>query len=444
MANLITTSIGNFSKDSLEFFIKPIFVDGELANEMAVYLDIKTSEKLNQISELSGIVKAYAQGTSFTPSTGVTVTQKTITVSDLKAQVGQNAKVFAKLVEGAILKKGWAENDITDTMFEQILIEMMIKAVKKDTQEIAWFGDAQAEVVTSGVKTGVADATRNVITGHWTRIIDDFAATTIPAAQRVTMANGAVAQVSTVSVTGTQGTAGTANITVMGVTYLLTKGAGVTAATACTNFVTTHAAALALRDVTVTASTADLIFTSAIAGVSIGTVEISAALTGDTTGSVSSTTANTAPAALTTDEALTAFESMRKAAPDVMLENKEMLVIYATRSMVENYKESLQAVGAGEQAYTATIDGVARLTWDGIPIIEKASWDTTINTKLAKAYPHRALLTMKENLILGTDGSDDSVNIEFWHNKDDQENRMRIEFKMGTEYVHSGYIVAAY
>lgn len=439
MGNLITHSL-TFSKESAtEYFIKPLFVDGELANEMDIRLDIKNSEKLNEISSLSGIVKAYAQGTSFTASTGVTITQRTLTVEDLKAEVRQNGKAFLKMVGESLLKKGWAENDITDTQFEQIILELMIRAIKKDIQVIAWFGDAQAETVSSNVKTGTADTTRNVLTGHWTRIIDDFAAGTIPAAQRVTMANAATAQVDTVTLSGTSGTC---NITVMGKTYLATFDTDLT--TTATNFVTAHAAALALRDVTVTSGTGTLIFTSAIAGVSLGTVAVSAALTGNLTGTRAATTANVAAAALTTDEALSTFESMRAAAPDEMLENKDMLVIFATRSMVENYKNSLQAVGAGEQAYTATIDGVQRLTWDGIPIIEKASWDTTINTKLAKAYPHRALMTYKEALIAGTDGSEDSMNLELYYDQNAQENVFRSEFKLGTQYRAVDYIVAAY
>lgn len=445
MANLITTSLTYSKESATEYFFKPLFIESDLMQECTVMTDIKSSKKLNEISTLSGITKAYAQGASFTASTGATITQRTLTVVDLKAEVKQNGKAFKDFVGQELLKKGWAENDVIGTEFEKIVAELFMRAIKKDLQSLIWLADTNAELQTTGAKNGTVDThLASGVTGLWTRIIADVKAGTIAATQRVTMVNGAVAQVATVSVTGTTGTAGTCNITVMGKTYLVTKGAGVTAATACTNFVTSHAAALLARGVVVAAATADLVFTSSIEGVSIGLVAISAALTGDTTGTAVATTANTAPAALGTDEALTAFEAMRKAAPNEMLENKDMLRIYATRSFVENYKESLQAVGAGEQAYTATVDGVARLTWDGIPIIEKASWDTIIAANFGNAYPHRALMTYPEALIIGTDGDGDALNVELFYDAPTQENYFRAEYKLGTQYRDDKYIVAAY
>jgi len=253
------------------------------------------------------------------------------------------------------------------------------------------------------------------------------------------MSNGAVAQVDTITLTGSSGTC---NITVAGVDYLATFDTSLTVTAAA--FVTSHAAALALRDVTVTSDTDTVVLTSAIAGVTFGTSAISSAVSGNLSGSRAATTANTAAVALTTDEALSAFEDMRAAAPNELMENKDMLRIYASRSMVENYKESLQAVGAGEQAYTATVDGVSRLHWDGIPIIEKANWDTIVDSKLGKAYPHRAILTYPEALIVGTDGSEDSMNVELFYDAPSQNNYFRVEYKLGTQYRATDYIVAAY
>lgn len=440
MANAITTAL-TFSKESAtDYFFKPLFVESNLMLECSVMTNIKSSEKLNEISTLSGITKAYAQGTSFTASTGVAITQRTLTVYDVKAEVQQNGKAFKDFVGQSLLKQGWAENDIQGTQFEEIVMSLFMRAIAKDLQTLIWFSDVNAETTSSFVKTGTADTHLNCAgAGLWTKIIDDFGAGTIPSTQRYSMSNAAVAQVDTVTMSGTSGTC---NITVMGKTYLATFDTDLTTTNA--NFVTAHAAALLLRDVVVTASTNTLIFTSAIAGVPIGTVAISAALTGNLTGSRAATTANTAAADLTTDEALTAFENMRKIAPNEMMENKDMLRIYATRSFVENYKESLQAVGAGEQAYTATVDGVTRLTWDGIPIIEKANWDSIIYNKLGKAYPHRALLTYPEALMVGTDGSDDSMNIELFYDAVSQNNIFRAEYKLGVQYRATDYIVAAY
>ena len=78
MADLITHSL-SFTKESLrEYFIKPLFVESDIRDLITVRTDLKTGEKLDLISELDKITKGYAKGTSFTASTGVTITQKTV------------------------------------------------------------------------------------------------------------------------------------------------------------------------------------------------------------------------------------------------------------------------------------------------------------------------------------------------------------------------------
>lgn len=92
MADLMSHAL-SFSKESVqEYFIKPLFLQNDIREIVTVRTDIKNSEKLDFIDNLEKITKAYAQGTSFTSSTGVTITQKTLTVVDMKAQVEQMVK----------------------------------------------------------------------------------------------------------------------------------------------------------------------------------------------------------------------------------------------------------------------------------------------------------------------------------------------------------------
>ena len=439
MGNLITTPLTFTIESATKYFFKPLFVEGDITKEITVMTNIKSSEELNEISALSGITKAYAQGASFTASTGVTITQRTLTVTDVKAEVQQNGKAFRNFVGQELLKQGVDENDINGTQFEKIVMELFMRAIESDLQTQIWLGDTNAEVTSSSVKTGVADTFMNVYNGFWTKIIADFGASTIPSAQRVTMSNAAVAQVDTITLTGTSGTC---NITVMETAYLATFTTSLTVSAA--NFVTSHATALLARGIVVTSNTDTVILTSSIAGVPFGVSSISSAVTGDLSGSRAATTANTVAADLTTDEAMTAFESLRAAATNELMADYGRAVLYVSRSMVENYKESLQAIGAGEQAYTATVDGVNRLLWDGRPIIVKANWDTIIANKLGGAYPHRALLTLPEALIFGTDGSNDSMNIEIFYDATTQVNFFRAEYKAGVQYRDTKYITAAY
>ena len=99
-----------------------------------------------------------------------------------------------------MLKNGYSQNEINGTIFEEIILAIFIRAIKRDMERIIFFGDTAAETLSSYIKTGTADTTMNVADGFWKNIIAAFDATTIPAAQRVTMSNGAVAQVDTITV----------------------------------------------------------------------------------------------------------------------------------------------------------------------------------------------------------------------------------------------------
>jgi len=438
MGNLITTALTYSKENAFEYFIKPLFVDNDIREIVDVRLDIKSSEKLNLVDDLSEITKAWAQGTSFTSSTGVTITQRTLTVADLKAEVKQNGRAFAKFVGQELLKKGWEENDVSGTQFEALIAEVYMRAVKNDLNKVAFFGDTDLETLSSGVRTGTADEVYSVYDGFWTIIIDAFTAGDIPSGQRVTMSNGAVSQVDTITVTGTSGTA---NVTVAGVNYLATFDTDLT--TTAANFVTSHATALLARNIVVTSSTADVVFTSAINGVPFGSVTV-ATTSGDLSATIVATTASAAVDALATDEALTTFNNMLDAAPAEMFQDESDLQFVVTRSMYDNYRKTITALNGSDEAYRTLLNGKSVLTFDGYPLIVRKDWDVVIANKLQDAYPHRALFYKKMNLVLGTDGQSDEMNIEAFYDKTTQENVWRAEYKAGTQYVHPNYIVAAY
>ena len=432
---LITHSL-SYSKESLtEFILKPLFIQNDIRDIISIRTDIQGSEKLDFISTLSKITKAYARGTSFTSSTGVTVTQKTLSVVKMKAQVDQAGSTFFGWVKEHALKKGYEWDDISGTIFEEIVAEVFMRALKADLQRQVFLGDEKKEV---GV-TGVADDDYKEYDGFWTRIIADIAATTIPAAQRVTMSNATVAQVDTTTLTGT---AGTANITVNGVAYLATFNTSLTQT--ALDFVTSHAATIAAREhgIVVTSSGADVIFTAGVAG-RPQTISAAVNVSGNLAGTTAATTGNTLPADLATDEAEAAFKSMWKKMPNEMKELKDALRIMATSSMIENYRETLEADGT-EAAHMKLINGTPTLTFRGIPLIERGEWDTHLAADFAGYYPHRALLTLPENLVFGTDLASADTLAEMYYRKHEQENVFRVQYKAGTQYIHSNYIVAAY
>lgn len=447
MANLITHSL-TYSKESLtEYFVKPLFVQNDIREIITVRTDIKNSEKLDFIDKLQKITKAYAQGTSFSSSTGVTITQKTLTVADMKAEVKQNGKAFIGWVKQWMLNNGYAENDLSGTEFEKIISELYMAALKADLQRQIFFGNTTKTTMSSDIASATADTNYNVYNGLWTRIISDIASTTIPAAQFLDINSttyldtAGVKQVATCTLTGSSGTA---NITFNGTAYLATFTTDLT--TSAANFVTSHGATIAARfgGAVVTSSGAGIIFTANVAGVGF-TATNAVNASGNLAGTTAATTANVKRGAIKTDGALLALKAAYTRMPSVLRKNKDLCKFIVTASVADNYRSTMEGNTSGaSESYTATINGMKVLAYRGIQIIERSEWDDIINEDFGDMYPHRILLTIPQNLVFGTDGESNDMMVEFFYDKIGQENIWRCEYKAGTEYVHPDYIVAAY
>lgn len=444
MADLITHSL-TFTKESVsEYFLKPLFVDSDIRDIVNVRTDLKTGEKLDMISKLSKITKGYAQGTSFTASTGVTITQKTVTVVTMKAEVHQNGRAFLNYVKQQALASGYKENDITGTVFEEIVLKVFMRGLMADLNRQLFFGDVLKEVITSDAPTGVLDEHYKEYDGLWTRIIKDISATTIPAAQRydvnvTALQNSvAVANVKTATLTGTSGTA---NVTINGTAYLATFNSSLTQTAA--DFVTAHAATILARfgGAVVTSSGADIIVTSAVPGLNM-TVAV-ANVSGNLAGSVANTTANVENTTLKSSAGKAILKALYDRMPPELRERMAEARYIVTGSVMDAYITDLEADGT-EAAHMKVIDGVRSISFRGIPVIERRDWDVHIAADFSNVRPHRALLVLPENLVVGTDDENDVLMAEMWYDQNTQENKFRVEYKAGTQYVHPEYIVAAY
>lgn len=447
MANLITHSLSYTAENLEEYFIKPLFIENDIRDIIDIRLGIKSGEKLDFIDKLEKITKAYAQGTSFVSSTGVTITQKVLSVQDMKAEVQQNGKAFLNQVKQAWLNSGYAENDINDTIWAEIVMSIFLDALRADLQRQLFFGDTTKETTSSQIATGTADIHYNVYNGFWKRLMDDVTATTIPASQYINLNSttyltaAGVKQVATSTITGTSGTA---NITFNGTAYLATFDTDLT--TTAANFVTSHAATIAARfnGAVVTSSGADVIFTSNIAGVPIS-VSAPVNVSGNLAGSVAATTANTDMGAIKSGGAISILNAMYNAMPPVFRKNRELARFVVTSSIADNYQDSMESATAGsDSAYKAILNGIETMGYRKIPIIERSSWDGIIEDDFGGAYPHRAMLIYPRNLVAGLDGSGDDMNVEMFYDNTLQVNFFRAEYKIGTQYIHPDYIVLAY
>lgn len=445
MANLITHGL-TFTKESLtEYFLKPLFVDSDIRDIVQLRTDLKTGEKLDLISTLSHITKGYAQGLSFTPSTGVTITQKTVTVVTMKAEVKQNGRAFLNYVKQQALKSGYAENDITGTIFEEIVLTVFMRALMADLNRQAFFGDVTKEVIVSDAPNGTLDADYKEYDGLWTRIIAQITAGTIAASQYLDINTStyqdqvAVKHKRTITLSGTSGTC---TITINGRAYTATFATSTTVT--ATNFVTANQAAIALLfgQVSVTSSTNTIIVESGVPGLAI-TATISAAVTGDLTGTVANTTANVENTTLKAGAGKAILKGMYDRMTPELRANLGLANYTVTGSVMDAYITDLESDGT-EAAHVKLVDGVRSIAYRGIPVKERRDWDVHIAAGFSNVRPHRAILTIAENLIVGTDADSDITNAEMWYNVDTQENGFRVEYKAGTQILEEKFITAAY
>lgn len=447
MANLITTSATWTGKQMLDAFIKPLFIGtSPLQSGFRVIPNVQSSMKLNYFDAFNKILKAYSKG--FTGTNFGSMTQRTLTVYEMKAEAAQDANAFYQTVFEQALNKGVDWNNMSGTVLEGIILGLFRDAIDSDLHRLYWLADQYKETLVSttyGNYSGTADTAYNAFDGLWQLIFDNAAASpTSSQIKRHTLTDNAVAQVDTLTLSGSSGTA---TITFCGDTYTATFATDLT--TTAANFVTANAATLLTRGVTLTSSTADLIFTAAIPGQPHTSPTI-ANVTGNLTGSNVATTANTAPAALAADEVIGDLRSVYEAQPAVLRNIPDNLKrLYMDKRSVDNYIESLEDSGTyTEFGKTAIIDGIPRKLYRGIPIIE-CNWGQYLDdfphaNGYLPAYPHRFILSVPDNLVVGIDSASEFNKMEFWYNQDEQENRFRVQLKIGVQYVHNQLMVVAY
>jgi len=442
MATFITTSITWAGKENLDYFLRPMFIGQSPWETQGVRIipNVQSTMKLNYFGTVSKILKAYAKG--FNAASGTTYTQRDLTVVRMKAEAADDALDFYQTVfEQGLRKDDW--NNLDGTFLKNIIIELYRNAVRSDVFRQFWLNDTNKETVTSGVIDGSADVDYNAFQGMWDRLIDNAA--TSPSDTQIfrhTVEDGAVAEVNTVTLTGTSGTA---NVTVGGVNYLATFNTSLNQTHA--DFVALHAAALALRGITLTGTTT-AIFTSAVPGQPIPDPTVTN-VTGDLAGANVDTTPNTAPSALAAGESEDIFLALYQGADKVLKSvPKNQKVLLVSDLVLENYITYLESLGT-ERAHMLLEDGMEFYTYRGIRIIAPG-WDVHLEADFPHAsgtlyaYPHRVIYTSLDNLVLGMDALSQFNETKMWYNEDEEENRFRTKMVLGTQYVHNKLVAVAY
>ncbi len=452
------------AKNILPKGMRPIFTDGAGTTKQTFFTD----NGMNIATYADGFQGGNASGKK----------QKTFTLAELKSENQWSKQDYTALVQrqSEDIKRAF-QNDIakrelmetlptdlnsiiekqnfTEDQLTLFLAEWSIqqRGIAIGIFNLFWLGDTGAFVNTSeGTGTfpnkvtyaiGDADIRYNAVSCVWTKIITDAATSpTVDQIKKIDMTDSAVAQVDTFTLTGTSGTA---NLTIMGTAKLATFATSLTVTAAA--FVTANAAYCLTKGITLTSSGAGLIFTSTKKGVAFSAPTI-ANVSGDLSGSNAATTANTVAAAMATDEAITKMILMVAGQTNVMksIPNSKK-VIYATTSWVENYRNSLGAAGAdkdtSESNRSAMINGTENLRFNGIRI-EEMPIDAALSSHFGGYSPHRAILTLPENLAPVFSSAGEFGESALWWNKDENMTRTRTQFEMGGDYWLPEYMVVAF
>lgn len=444
--NFITSTITWAGKENLDYFLRPMFI-GKSPWEtkgIRVIPNVQSTLKLNYFGIAGKILKAYQKG--FQPSTGTVYTQRDLTVVRMEAEIAEDANDFYQTVYEQALNKGeW--DDLSGTVIYDIVVNVFKNAVLADIYRVFWLGDTAKETLTAaGNYSGTPDTTYNAFDGMWKLIMAN--ASTTPTdwqIKRVAVTDSGVAQVATVTANGGGTTTSTLTITFGGVNYSQVYITSYTQT--CTNFAATHAAALALRGVTLTASGATTIWTSAIPGQPFLNPVIASAST--VTGSVAATTANTPPSAFAAGESEDTLAALYSAADPVLKQVPNNQKLFLVDQLVyDNYQTYLESFTA-DGGLRIMLDGFEFITYRGIPVIPM-NWGLYLDADFAHGstylpgYSHRGIYTTVDNLVMGIDSMSEYNMTEIWYNKDEQENRFRTQLKIGANYVHNKLLCVAY
>lgn len=473
--NVITTSLSYLKQDAMEYFFTPMFLGDDIRQDVYVDTDVKYQKALNYFNMNMKLTKAGGpgtNGTNWTTPKGAIYSQKTLTVVPVKAQWMQDAQEFYKTVYNEMMNRGTEISNMTGTEFGQIILQGFQTNVKRDLNNDMWFGDVTKEIYSAGIRTGNVTTTYdanniptagpdvyyNIYDGFWTRIIRDIKAVVIPAKQyvKINSSTTAVAQLATETLTGT--TAGSITLTISGVAYTQAYATSITATV--TAWFTANAATLLTRGITVTNPSAGVLSFAAVNPGEGYTIGLTSAGTGGTW-TESAVTANVQAGSLATDEA---FSTLKKMWTGLTPELRQYISnysglnqaydvahtqilgsikIYCTSTFIDNYKSTLENQANTTGQYLL-MNGIPVPTYRGLPIIERPDWDAAISADFDNVYPHRALLTVPRNLVLGVDGTDEDMLIKEFYDEYHQENVVRAQYKIGTQYHHTQLIVAAY
>ena len=166
MSNIFTqTTSPAFKRQAIdEYFIQPMFMAEDIRGLITVRTDIKGTETLNRIGRPSMLTKPKVSP-GFTAAGGFNLTYTDITVKPMALEFEQNARAFWGSIVEQLLASGYKEDDVeqmkSPDIWNKIMLPLIAQAGQDDLVRQMFFANPAAEVLSSGIPTGVLDFNYN-------------------------------------------------------------------------------------------------------------------------------------------------------------------------------------------------------------------------------------------------------------------------------------------
>ena len=154
----------------------------------------------------------------------------------------------------------------------------------------------------------------------------------------------------------------------------------------------------------------------------------------------------TAQLALATNRAFNTFQKMISAA-DARLKAAPDKIIICTSSLLDNYASYLEGQG-NDASFIRIENGYSTLRYRNVTVYGMDFWDRTIQADFDNGttydLPHRALLTTKMNLAVGSDKLADAESFKVYYSEDTELNNFKGKYRVDAKLLQDYLIQVAY
>ena len=119
-------------------------------------------------------------------------------------------------------------------------------------------------------------------------------------------------------------------------------------------------------------------------------------------------------------------------------------VFLVSGSVYEQYREDLENSGGGDAGRQLVIDGAQVLSFRGIAVKPQWNWDVYTAADLSLPDYHQILYTSPKNLIFATDLFSTMSQVGVFYDELEEKTYVKVNGKMGTNYVHPSLFSVGY